>query len=121
MCDCYDEPCKVCGKLIPFHLGDYDTPRLEIAVICGKCQIPDRSFMEKNYCVWEDDGLGNIKVFSLTKRAWENHEMNCPNTGKCDLVGEFKSGKPKPMQISTTHICKIVKPKRLKRMLRPEN
>jgi len=35
MCDCYIEHCIICGRPIPFHLGDFDTERDEIAVICG--------------------------------------------------------------------------------------
>jgi len=82
MCDCYTDTCRICGKEIEMHLGDYETDRGEIIVCHKKCF--DGTFGWNSLADWkhyEDEGL--IIVFCLTKRAWKNREGNSLNmTGK---------------------------------------
>ena len=96
MCDCYGEPCKVCGEMADMHLEDFSTSRGEITIICGKClnegldwgggelllkylgQFP---FTEYTYRQDELRGRPNkrIRIYSLTENAWNHREGNTPN------------------------------------------
>ena len=56
MCDCYHAPCKVCGTMLPVHLGDFNTDREEIEVFCED-HLPEY----------------NVRVFTLKEPAHEEH------------------------------------------------
>jgi len=98
LCDCYGEPCKICGKMIPMHLGDFETDRIEIAAVCNDCLNAPKGMLgnaftwlgAKRYCLWKckgkDDHLGTVAVISLTDNAWENRDINHPNAGDIELV-----------------------------------
>lgn len=82
MCDIVDLPCKVCGKILPMHLGDYMTDRKEIEVYCDehitKCS-DQRVFFFKSYV----DGVGMLMgIRDLTDNAKEHTELNFPNTAE---------------------------------------
>ena len=99
MCDIYTAKCKICEVDIPMHLGDYETGRDEVEVICGK-HIPNKNSM-KGVMVWfidyaeeismkqdypnhENDVWDNqpiVYVESLTVNAWKNRLQNHPNYG----------------------------------------
>ena len=103
MCEIYDEPCKLCGRPIEMHLGDFKTLRIEIAVICPDHQplyyIDDchddepfagdlLNLKYQNYCEWKTEN-GTITVIALTKNAWLQREENYPNE-ECVLLNAFK-------------------------------
>jgi len=82
MCDIYVDYCKFCGSPIPMHLGDFETDKFEIAVICPICiknikyepafvsNLPHKHWKAK-----EDEYI----VVALTINAQSNSEMNHPN------------------------------------------
>ncbi|MFQ6076965.1 MAG: hypothetical protein ACE5Z5_12705 [Candidatus Bathyarchaeia archaeon] len=84
MCDCYAEPCKVCGRRIPMHLGDFETDRLEIAALCEDCawpsdvHFPSIPWKHRRYCVWLCPS-GKVVIIPLTENAWLNRGHNHPN------------------------------------------
>lgn len=95
MCDCYSEPCKCCGEVVPLHLGDYETGRFEIFVVCEKClenpylgEIPFPSVLWKYD---SEEGKKEMLIVSVTKNAWENREKNHPNVYKSEKVREYKN------------------------------
>jgi hypothetical protein len=51
MCDCFLKPCKVCGRRIPVHLGDFLTDRNEIEVYCWEHlgNLPEGSVAQVDY------------------------------------------------------------------------
>ena len=71
---------KGCAKILPIHLGDYDTDPEEIEVFCED-HIPNinaRVFILKE----EDDEYKKgwkMAIRSLTKNAQKNRDMNHPN------------------------------------------
>lgn len=95
MCDCYFHPCKVCGKLIPMHLGDSLTARYETEVYCWEhipedlgrtvaWHIKDASeYVKKEYPRSHErvqEFIGKkVAVKSLTDNAWTNRRDNYPN------------------------------------------
>jgi hypothetical protein len=89
MCDCYEQPCHICGTEIPLHLSDYDTARSEILVYCKKCSVStifNLQGINNNRClVWKAKGYGKILIAYLTDNAWKNRMGNCPNTGDAVL------------------------------------
>jgi hypothetical protein len=102
MCECYVEPCKICGQKWPMHLGDYETSIWEIAIVCGahisekyRYRIPwkyviwkitkDELSMNKNFGGLEGK---EVAVVSLTDNAWARREANHPNTEGCKIVKE---------------------------------
>ena len=113
MCDIYKEPCKICGRIIPMHLGDFRTDRTEIIAICPKCVKKykvkkPRSTSTKvikysmvnilnsrnvyGYTVWRDMDTGEEYIIvSLTENAWENRIVNHPNIGNIKLIKEVKN------------------------------
>jgi len=79
MCDIYVDPCYVCGKWLPVHLGDFKTPRQDIVVFCEK-HIPESN---ARVCTFEKRvrGVGRERAIrSLTDTARKNIYMNFPNT-----------------------------------------
>lgn len=36
MCDCYSPGCEICDETIPVHIEDFNFPRDEVKVFCGK-------------------------------------------------------------------------------------
>lgn len=86
MCDCYGEPCKVCGQMYPMHLGDFNTERWEITILCPKCfgNFPHL----RRVCWSNDDGKEPLlEILSLTENAWSNRRYNHPNLGGTEIVG----------------------------------
>jgi len=82
MCDCYEHKCIVCGGEIAMHLGDWNTPRNEVAVFHEQCFqkahtvfIDGKSDGDLHYAT----GCGNIVVVSLSETALNNKEDNHPN------------------------------------------
>ena len=93
MCDCYSEPCKVCGKFIGIHLADFDTARSEIAVYCKDCSISNMLMQGINFdrcLIWKTKEFGTVLIAYLTEHAWSNREGNHPNTGDAEL-GNMKA------------------------------
>jgi len=87
MCDCYAEPCKVCGKLLPIHLGDFDTDRWEIIALCSDHL---NTFPALKRVIWTGEGLGDrIAICPLTKNAWEHRDVNHPNIGGTEPVATY--------------------------------
>lgn len=89
MCDCYWHPCKVCGKLFPVHLGDFDTARNEIEVYCWRHRPrgPDDDvkawrFKRESRREFKTTGMA---IKALTDNARANWDKNEPNT---DCEGE---------------------------------
>ena len=80
MCDIYSAPCIICGKLMPVHLGDYDTNRDEIECYCED-HIPNINV--RIFTLKEDDDEykkgWKMAIRSLTNHAWKNRDMNHPN------------------------------------------
>ena len=86
ICDCYGELCIGCGVMLPMHLGDFDTDRDEIAVVCGKCKSKYHLFLKgQRYIKWryneDDNKLRTMMIVALTDNAWNNREKNYPNAG----------------------------------------
>ena len=94
MCDILDVPCMVCGKLLPLHLGDYETDRDEVECYCQD-HLPeqnvriftltdtDKHTVRARYP--EEDleyPVGwQMGIRYLTDNAKENADMNHPNVG----------------------------------------
>ncbi|MEM2293190.1 MAG: hypothetical protein QXX41_07940 [Nitrososphaerota archaeon] len=91
MCDCYDEPCKICGKHIPMHLGDFKTDRFEIMAICSECSRNAenlRNFLKgfcRGFAIWKVKNK-KITILYLTENAWRNMDINHPNFEDVKLV-----------------------------------
>jgi hypothetical protein len=66
------DSCKVCGKDIPMHLGDWSTKRHEIECFCGE-HIPDI-----NVRVFVGEGW-KVGIRALTENAVHYKDMNMPN------------------------------------------
>lgn len=77
MCDCYAHPCT-CGRdYVEMHLGDFDTEREEIEVLCPHCPEPVRHHRRS---VWWITRLGHpVMVVAKTENAHKNMEVNHPN------------------------------------------
>jgi hypothetical protein len=95
MCDCYSEPCKICGKFIEIHLGDYDTARSEIVIYCKDCSLSSIFGLQRinldRSLVWKTKEYGIILIAYLTDNAWNKRNGNSPNTGdaKQDSMVKF--------------------------------
>ena len=76
MCDCYGHKCFVCGKLIPMHLGDFNTPRKDVAVFHEECF--KRAHQIHLGHEFYSDGQ-RVVVVSLTEVALANQDDNHPN------------------------------------------
>jgi len=79
MCDCYAEPCKVCGELLPMHLGDFKTARWEIAILCEKHVGYFPKIRRVLWSPW-------LEVLSLTENAWGHRMQNHPNIGETEII-----------------------------------
>lgn len=93
MCDCYSEPCKSCGRLLPLHLGGFITSRLEIAVVCSDClrdlsRLKELGYPAFPYIIWYSQETGLMLIFSLTKNARRHRDSNYPNIARCIMVKE---------------------------------
>lgn len=86
MCNIVNSPCKICGKDLPLHLGDYKTAPHEVECYCEE-HIPDNNvrvftLIEDDYfVVWKIDHPKGWKmgIRSLTDNAKECEECNYPN------------------------------------------
>ncbi len=97
MCDIYGHPCKVCNKIIPMHLGGYETTNNEIEVFCSR-HIPENDVTIWNckdafYSIVREDYLicGNpirIGVRYLTENAVYNKDINHPNYCDVEIIEE---------------------------------
>lgn len=106
MCDCYGEPCKVCGEIFPLHLEDFATGRQEIMLVCDTClkrlatsgNLGDTNlyrFLKTNpYVEWsfrQDDKRGRpskrLRLYALTQNALDHRMENSPNTADHKTVG----------------------------------
>lgn len=80
MCDLYCGNCKVCGKDLPIHLGDWSTKRDEVEFFCGS-HIPATDV--RIFILTEEDDeypVGwKMGMRSLTENAKENIGKNFPN------------------------------------------
>ena len=108
MCDCYGHKCLLCDERVPIHLGDFNTRREEINVICHKHSYSEVEPYLKDAVLWvmdvwpsghlwdddEEDGGYNFKrskqqaeeyggkvitVQALTDNALKNARHNHPN------------------------------------------
>lgn len=97
MCDIYFAPCKVCGRIIPMHLGDYETERNEVDVFCSE-HIPlndvtvwnckELWFSEKKLEYFICGNPIRIGIRYLTGNAVDNKDMNNPNYGEAEIIEE---------------------------------
>ena len=88
MCDIVNSPCKVCGKDLPLHLGDYDTAPSEVECYCAD-HLPEkdvRMFTLTEDSLPYDSGMTpeflkgwKMGIRSLTQNAHENEDKNYPN------------------------------------------
>lgn len=93
MCDCYNHKCKKCNRLIPMHLGDFNTSASEIDVFCWR-HLPKRNAIffhikdarddiKKEYSrLYESERkfIGKtIAIRPLTGNAIDNQLHNHPN------------------------------------------
>jgi len=93
ICDICNSPCKVCGKDLPLHLGDYNTAPEEVECYCGE-HLPYNNVTI--FTLLEDDTYEDLPyitryviykqgwkmgIRSLTPNAIENKEINFPNVG----------------------------------------
>lgn len=93
MCDIYVAECKVCGKEIDMHLGDYDTDRDEVEVYCYK-----HRGIKTEGVLWRvgKGGGGGFKVgdkfwvIPLTENARNNRHHNHPNVGRPEIISECR-------------------------------
>jgi len=89
--------CKVCGKYIDMHLGDFNTERHEVMVICDECveRINSNDMNDVNfilpYVEWLIDDK-TIRVYSLTNNAFDNRESNHPNESNVKLLKDNRCG-----------------------------
>jgi len=99
LCDIYTARCEKCGKEIEMHLGDFETRRDEIVVLCSehvkdykkygdRCVfwlfnpievITYNEEFDKNFLTTVSNPI--VAVISLTDNAWENRFYNHPNYG----------------------------------------
>jgi len=91
MCDCYTTGCKICGVLLPVHLGDYMTKRGEIEVFCRQ-HLPIenvRIFRKLGTKIHHDSTINSRKykpgwmmgIRPLTENAIKHKNLNNPNIG----------------------------------------
>ena len=109
MCDIYGAKCAECDVKINMHLGDYNTGRHEIVVLCSKhahlyekhggrtifwqYNPARRLFYNIRYKLKETNYFGEdnplVAVVSLTDNAWENWMHNHPN-GNYDPIPDLE-------------------------------
>jgi hypothetical protein len=103
MCDIYGAKCAECDTKINMHLGDYNTGRHEIVVLCHEhAHLYEKYgtrvvfwqhnearqlFHKIKYKPKESNAFASdeplVAVVALTDNAWENKMHNCPNSGIC--------------------------------------
>lgn len=93
MCDCSNHPCKVCGKMLPLHLADFDTAQNEVECFCGKHIPKDRTDVK----VWQllnedrrDYKTTKMAIKALTDNARRNWDGNAPNAD-CEEIQTSES------------------------------
>jgi len=100
MSDCYGEPCKVCGLIVPMHLKDFNTSRREIVAVCGKCIGTMRDFGMLGLSPYpytehsfHDEGKPwrSVRIYALTANAWNHREGNHPNVLERGKLGEHSA------------------------------
>lgn len=90
MCDIYIEPCKICGEKYPMHLGDFETDRTEISLVCPKCFSKWQGiFRLFNRCIWRVKDEKYL-IVALTRNAWRNRHHNHLNAPHTEMVEEKK-------------------------------
>jgi len=95
MCDIYAEYCKLCRKAAAFHLGDFNTDRLEITYICSTHTKNEELFhwiKRSNfpYVVWSEGENQKYVVLSLTENAWKNRTLNHQNIAATKILEEYR-------------------------------
>ena len=100
-CDIYRAKCAECNTRINMHLGDFNTSREEIIVLChehvhlypkygSRVVFWAHNYVEEmnhkiNYPSQDHNIFGSdepfVAVISLTQNAWENRMHNNPNDG----------------------------------------
>jgi hypothetical protein len=70
VCRILDYPCKLCNKLLPLHLGDYETDPEEVEVFCQD-HLPDKE----------------VRIFTLTDTDKHTVRARYPNEDKAYPVG----------------------------------
>jgi len=110
MCDIYGAKCAECDKRINMHLGDFNTRRHEIVVLChehahlfkkhgervvfwqhneGNKLFHRLKYKPKEPNVFaSDDSL--VAIVALTDNAWENRMHNSPNSGFCVPIHDLE-------------------------------
>jgi hypothetical protein len=81
-CNIVGAPCKICGKILPLHLGDYDTSPEEVEMFCQD-HLPCHDI--RIFTLTEDDdeypAYTKFGIRSLTDNARKNKDKNHPNIG----------------------------------------
>ena len=93
MCNCYSAQCEKCDKMLPMHLGDFDTGEDEIQVFCD-AHIPEEDV--RVFVMTEDESdLGDkfpqgyrIGIRALTENARQCADKNHPNL--CNFAVEIE-------------------------------
>jgi len=109
MCDVYGHKCLLCDEIVPMHLGDFETGRGEIDVICWNHTFAELQPHLKNSVLWfmdihppghlwsweeedggwnwqraaaeaEEMGGGCVLIRALTANARNHWKQNYPNT-----------------------------------------
>lgn len=89
MCDICNSPCKVCGKELPLHLGDYNTTPEEVECYCSE-HLPENDvsiftllendvYADSPHCTISYRQGWRMGIRYLTANAIENKEINYPN------------------------------------------
>jgi len=108
MCDIYGHKCLLCEEIVSMHLGDFNTGRNEINIICHKHRFLELQSYLENSVLWfisshplshlydgdQEDGGYNwqrskevaeeyggkcVLVQALTENAVANKDHNSPN------------------------------------------
>ena len=84
MCNCLMMPCKVCGTLLPLHLGDWLTQPEEVECYC-RSHLPKGNVTvfiltkSEKYPIYKIGWKMGIRY--LTENAKQNRSRNYPNLG----------------------------------------
>ena len=109
MCDIYGAKCAECSTRINMHLGDFNTGRDEIVVLCHKhVHLYEKYgsqvvFWQHNqarilhhklkYKPKESNVFGSdeplVAIIALTDNAWKNRMHNNPNDGFSDPIPDL--------------------------------
>ena len=96
MCDIYTAKCRVCGKEIEMHLGNWNTKRSEVRVYCGAhlekalLQTKPVSLWRFKRCLGGKRWCGVVAVVLLTPTAKRNGRINHPNKWESERICQFE-------------------------------